>query len=164
MAYVIILAIVFFIWYYKDYHSFADGFVGVIIGSILGSLTWFIIGSIIGNFLPNEIMVDETKIYALKDSSETNGAVFLASGYSDEKLVYRYIIMTDKGKQIKTISTSKAYIEEIKDGEPVVKKYSYKHKQGYLWFATNFFNWFKDYTVFYVPEGTVTNDFNIDLE
>lgn len=164
MVYVIILAVVFFIIEYRDTGFVSEGFFGILKGAFFGLLVWLTIGSVIGYMLPSDITYEETKIYALKDSSETSGAIFLASGYSDEKLVYRYIVMTDKGKQIKTISAKNAYIEEIKDGEPVVRKYSYKLKKGQWWFATSSFNFLKNYAVFYVPEGTVTGDFNVNLE
>lgn len=120
------------------------------------------LGGLIGYFLPTIEIVKEQKICALNDTSEIEGQRFLFSGYIDKDLVFRYITNTNKGKHIKEIKgTENVYINEG-DYVPAVRIVSYEFvKKWYCLFAYPPFD--VEY-IFFVPENTVTNEYNIDLQ
>jgi hypothetical protein len=137
------------------------GFVNVLTGFMFGVLLLFTLGSLVGDFLPQVEEYKEQEIYALNDSSSTEGSKFLFSGHIDEKLVFRYVIETDKGKHIEEIKgIDKVYIKEG-NYSPVLRIYSYDLKEDWhYWVAIPSFD---KYYVFYVPENTVTDEYNINL-
>lgn len=142
------------------------GFViGSIMGFCLGVLTWVSIGSIIGNFIPSEWKISSTtNLIALNDSSQINGSFFLGCGTIGEDTVYKYIVNTDKGKQIREINTDNndVYIKEY-NGTPKIEINTWEFKnEKYYWFASPI--WKDDEVIFYIPEGSVTNNFSIDLK
>lgn len=169
MAYIIICVVIAFIIGYMDYNDFEDGILGAFVGLAIGGILFFFVGGWIGNELPQKEIVTEQQIYALNDSTSTEGRKYLFSGYIDEDLVYRYVASNDKGK----------YIEEIKDDDdtynpiyikegnytPALKHFSYKLEKDWhkLFAHADFKNTKDECYIFYVPEGTVTNEYNINL-
>lgn len=135
------------------------GFVGFLIGIIV----WFLIGWI-GFFLPYNETVTTQEICALNDSSEVEGQKFLFSGYIEENLVYRYVVESDKGKHIEECKVEDAYIKDIESKKPYVEYHSYEFKS--YWFYLFAIDWkaLENYSVFYVPDGTITSEYNVDLQ
>lgn len=167
MVYVIICVIIGFLIGLSDCGTFFDGIDIAFFGAVIGSLIWLSVGGIVGLFLPIKEDVTEQKIYALNDSSSIEGSNFLFLGNVDEKLQYRYVIKTDKGKCIKEVAASEAYITE-KEGQPVVRKHTAAlRKKWYYSFASDVlviaFK-YKSYTEFVVPPDTVTDEYNVDLQ
>ena len=161
MLIIIIFAVLMFIWGYSQYGFFFDGLLYSIAGLFVGFIFYFFIGGIIGVNLPLNEICEEQKIYALNDSSSIEGQNYLFSGYVDEELVYRYVIDTDKGKYIEEIDAYNAYINEG-NYNPMVKHYSYEfEKKWHKLFAHTLF--VSDYYEFYVPENTITTEYNVDL-
>lgn len=163
MLYVILGVIIGVIYGFKD-----EDIVGAILlgiaGFTFGLVAWFIIG-LVGIALPTVESVETQEIYALNDSSELEGQKFLFSGYIEENLVYRYVVESDKGKHIEECSVNDAYIKDIKSDSPYVEFHTYEFKHG--WFGLFAMNWkslCESYYVFYVPNGTVTNEYNVDLK
>lgn len=75
---------------------------GIILGIIAGLITYALIGGLIGTMVPRkEVITEEQKIYALNDSSSIT---YIYRGYMNEKLVYRYVIETDKGKHVEKVA------------------------------------------------------------
>ena len=169
MIYIVLgIVIGLLVWgvYNIIYHTggIIDLISNILLGGVSGFAIWLTIGSLIGIFLPTtDIVTEEQEIYALNDSSTIKGKNFLFSGYIDEKFVCRYIVNTDKGKSIEEIDTddNKFYIEEG-NYKPKVVKYSIGFKSN--WHYLFAFPMFHDYYKFFVPEGTVTNTYNIDLQ
>lgn len=168
MLWIIVFTIVLVIIINCDSYTLSNyitgSLLGILVGGFFGALCWVIIGGLIGAFLPTEeYVVSETKLCALKDSAEMEGRYFLLSGYCDEDLVYRYVVETERGKQIKELNvTNNVYLKEG-DYEPTIITYGHKlkHKWHYLFAGPPDSN----YTVFMVPEGTVLSDeYEIDLE
>lgn len=162
MLFIIILVILGFIVMYSGGESFSDGLLGALIGFLTGLLLMFTIGQIIGLMLPKEENITKENIYALNSSDSTEGASFIFSGYVDENFIYRYVIETDKGKHVEEIDADKVYIVEG-NYEPIMEihKTVFKYKWMYL-FAYHGSE--KDYVKFYVPSGTVTTEYSVNLE
>ena len=133
-------------------------------GFIIGIFIWMTVGSIIGVTLPTIDKVEKYELCALNDNNSIQGKKYLFSGKINENLVYRYVINTEKGKHIEEEKIDNAYIKEG-NYKPIVKKHVRDFKKDwYYLFAWSSFLDSDDYTEFYVPENTVTNEYNIDLK
>ena len=99
-------------------------------------------------------------IVALKDNPDVTGSFFLFSGYEEEELYYYYAEETELGIKTKKVNADDVYI--IYDNEPRIEEYyakKFKHWWHYIYaFPSDY------YYKIYVPDGTVTTDFEIDLE
>lgn len=106
-------------------------------------------------------MISDTKIVALKDNQNISGELYIMGGYVNEDLYYYYAIETELGYEIEKISANNVYIKYT-DGETHIERYEGKfaNKSTNLWA----FPMCKDRYIIYCPEGTVTNEFNVDLE
>ena len=161
MIYIIIGIIVFAIVFYSWSQDWIDAILGVLLGAFLGIIAWLLFGSIIGGFLPEKEVVEEKPLYALTDATSTYGEKFLFSGYIDEKLTYRYIIETERGKHIEETSANKVYVNEG-DYEPHVKIYHTEFAEDWYYLFAGHFE--TTYYEFYVPENTLTHNYQVDLE
>lgn len=149
---------------YDEYYEVSGCILGGIFGLVVGSVIWFIVG-IFGCFLPTTDTFERKEIYALNDSSKLEGQKYLFSGYIEENLVYRYVEETNRGKHVEEVDMDCGYIKDIdSDSSPYVEIYSskFKHKWYFLFFMD--WNVSQGYSVFYVPEGTVTNEYDVDLQ
>ena len=163
MIYLIIGVIAFTIWFYFMTESFGDALLGSIIGLFAGTLACLIIGTVIGGFLPVKEVVEEKPLYALTDTTSIQGSKYLFSGYIEDKLTYRYIIDTERGKHLEEINTTNVYINEG-DYDPHVKIYNTElAKDWYYWFANNLV-YDTTYYEFYVPKNTLIHNYQVDLE
>lgn len=141
-----------------------DDFIGGFFGAIVGLILYGIAGLFIGCALPTTEYADTQNIVALNDSSKIEGTQYLFSGYIDEEMVYRYVIEADKGKHIEECKADSGYLKEGVTNNPYVEIHTYKFKHDwYYWFAINVKS-AENYNVFYVPSGTVTNEYNVDLQ
>lgn len=100
------------------------------------------------------IIAESTPIYAIQDEI---GESFLQRSNTD----YLYITKTDEGLKVNKINVQNCYINFTED-IPKMEKYD-----GYFKFKP--FNWIflPAYTpkyYFFIPEGSVTNEYNIDLK
>ena len=105
--------------------------------------------------------VSDTKIVALKDDQNVNGSFYIMGGYVDEDLYYYYATETEFGYKTEKISSDNAYIKYT-DGETYIEKYvgRFTNTNTNLWAFPICSNRY----IIYCPEGTVTNEFNVDLE
>lgn len=132
-----------------------------LIGFGLGFIFCAIFGSLIGLCFPTKTVIETNQIYALSDSSGVESNFYLLHGYVDEELVIRYISNGEYGKKIYEIDTDNAYINEGKDNPYVeIHHTGFKHD----WMNLFAICWEKDMYVFYVPQGSVKNEYEIDLE
>lgn len=106
-------------------------------------------------------IVSDTKIIALKDNQNVNGSFYIMGGYVDEDLYYYYATETEFGYKTEKIKADNAYIKYT-DGETHIERYEGEFASGsaYLWGACIC----SDRYIIYCPEGTVTNEFDVDLE
>ena len=105
-------------------------------------------------------MVSDKKIIALKDNQNVSGNIYLMGGYVDEDLYYYYSTETELGYKVEKIEADNVYIKYT-NGEAHIERYEGKfiNKMLYI-FGLPYY----DRYVIYCPEGTVANEFNVDLE
>lgn len=106
-------------------------------------------------------MVSDTKIIALKDNQNVNGKFYIMGGYVDEDLYYYYATETDFGYKTEKVKSENAYIKYT-NGDTHIEKYEpeFVNEFAYLFgFPMQFSR-----HIIYCPEGTVTNEFRVDLE
>lgn len=130
-----------------------------IIGSLFGLLIFYI-GSV-ACFQPVEKakLTDTKEIYALADNSYLSGHGGFIYVTVTEEDKYSYMIVNEDGSYSKeSVESENVRIKEIDDETPVLQEYTYESKNKF-WSA-----WTEEYYVFVVPKGTVTHEFNVDLE
>lgn len=106
-------------------------------------------------------LVNTTNIIALKDNAGVSGSFFLGSGYIDDDLYYYYAAETERGYKVNKLRADNCYTQ-YSDDAPRIEEYE----------ATGFKRWYHyiyaipsdSYYVVYIPEGSITNVFEIDLE
>ena len=142
-----------------DYGDYVlDGLIGLGMGMVLN----LFLGGLIGLYLPKQTIIEEIKIIALTDNNSIEGQKYLFSGYINEKYIYRYVIETECGKQVKELDNSEnVYIQYDNENPRIAYEYS-DFKYGWLWlFGVDLTEPKK---IIYVPEGTITETYEIDLE
>lgn len=109
----------------------------------------------------NYNMVSDTKIIALKDNQNVSGNFYIMGGYIDEDLYYYYATETEFGYKTEKVKANNAYIKYT-DGETHIERYvgEFANDTSNLWG----FPMYDDRYVIYCPDGTVTNEFIVDLE
>lgn len=143
----------------------------VVTGGIFGlfGLLLFLLGGTlavaVGDILPDNAKIfektGEQYIVALKDSQNVNGKMFILGGNVNADLYYYYAKETDYGLKTSKKEASQCYVVYT-DEQPKIETYSVMEFNR--WYYYIFAIPMDDYYVFYVPEGTVTTEFNIDLE
>lgn len=158
---VIICGCIFFEW---------DSIGEKIANSVLTLITSFAISVLVAIFINiiitpfSEIeysVISDTKIIALKDNQNISGSFYLLGGYADEDLYYYYAIETEFGYTTEKIKAENVYIKYTND-EPHIEEHqgSFANKKNNLWAFPLCSNKY----IIYCPNGTVTHEFNIDLE
>lgn len=151
---------------------FWDGFVDIVTGLFLSALLtaaftgFFIVVCLcIGSFLHEDSMViektQETPIIALKDNQNISGHFYLMGGYVNEDLYYYYAKETERGYKTEKVKADLCYIVYTEES-PRIEQYTatgFKHWWTYIYAFPNY----ASYTI-YVPSGTVTTEYAIDLE
>lgn len=165
LATVIVVSLISFISlsiYWKmidlDEIGMSIGF-GVIAGVITALLVLIYAFSADGESYKSETY----EISAIKDNSNVSGRSYLGTGYVNESQYYFYILETEKGKKMNKVHIGDAYLNEG-DYTPYVDVYDYKYKSKFAqWLYGK--NKYDDYEfVFFIPEDTVTTEFNVDME
>lgn len=105
--------------------------------------------------------VSDIPITALKDNLNVNGNFYLMSGYINEDLYYYYVTETELGYKTEKIEADNAFIKYVNE-EPYIEKYEgeFTKSINYIWG----FPVCDDRYIIYCPEGTVTNEFKVNLE
>lgn len=164
-----ILVVIFSIWFIKFLHDDDCSFVGGFFFWLFMTFLVFIFSvAMIGFCSSVSVIFPQTcekssteRIIALNDSTGVNGrAGFLGSRYIEDELYYYYMTDTKEGFQAKKIKAEDAYVRY--SDEPIVETYT----------ATNFKNkllWLialpiKSFHIVYIPEGSIIENYRIDLE
>lgn len=134
-----------------------------IVASLLCGVLTLIVAAIVGTCIPSsEIVYEETvrPIVALEDNMASNGTFFLGTGTVKDSIHYYYMIETERGYKIQDIAASNAYIKYDTNPRIVIENgCGFKHWYNNIWaFPVR-----THYTI-YVPEGTILNNYNIDLK
>lgn len=119
----------------------------------------------ISSFLHEDSMfiekTQETPIIALKDNQNISGHFYLMGGYVNEDLYYYYAKETERGYKTEKVKADLCYIVYTEES-PRIEQYTatgFKHWWTYIYAFPNY----ASYTI-YVPSGTVTTEYAIDLE
>lgn len=106
-------------------------------------------------------IISDTKIIALKDNQNISGSFYIMGGYVDEDLYYYYATETEFGYKVEKLKANNAYIKYT-DGETHIEKYEGEFSND----IANLFGapMYEYRYIIYCPEGTVTNEFSVDLE
>ena len=140
-------------------------------------IAFIVLGAVVGVFFASPfIEIAETgpkipkeepysiELVALKDNSSVNGNFFLGTGTIDEDQYYFYLTKTAKGiQQRKLKNTSDVYLNyaESTDTPRIVVQKSRCANPIIDFLALG--PTFTEYYI-YVPEGSITNEFSVDLE
>lgn len=134
----------------------------------------------------SEIKVNSsTEIVALADSSEISGKHFLGSGSIGENDYYVYYVETEHGFKREKSHASSVYLKYIPNNEtPHIDKYSHitqkvlVKKPENAWLSLVWYLCYKNtdvgdvlekttsssHTIIYIPEGTIQENYILDLE
>lgn len=148
-------------WFFETIVGHVLGDIGkLLVGFAAGCIVLLISSGIIyASTFDYTTAESEQAIYALSDNTEASGSFFLGSGYVGSDLSYFYVIETDKGKHVESVTREHAFVNY---GEtPSVEQIEYDFSERAM-YAIGVPMKHADY-VFTVPEGTITNSFQIDL-
>lgn len=95
-------------------------------------------------------------IVALNDNSMIHGKFYLRRGYIDEETYYQYLMKWNGGYKLNKIKASSATVYESDDNYRVEW---YEGKRSWLWFSDT-----TKIQKVYIPEGSIQESFNVDLE
>lgn len=125
-------------------------------------MTCLAFSSIIGeNLSTNYTLTSSSPIVALKDDKITRGHFFLGCGGVDGDLRYYYAEDSSRGYKVKSIDIDNCYIL-FDDDHPRIERYdvtSFNKKRHYI-YAMPYGYYYK----LYVPHGSITTEFKVDLE
>lgn len=136
---------------------------------LIGLLSFGLIGNGIAELTNAEyeiVAISEEPLIAFQDDHQIKGKFFLGCGTVEETEYYYYISRKeDKGYQVQKESTSNCYLDFIEEDG----KYQTPHRVVYEKQWTNpvvrfFVPIFTGWTTYYVPEGSIINDYNVDLQ
>lgn len=165
IGFVVAVAIIIYIWC-DDWNDLGDkigGSVLALLASFLISLIICLVASLITSYCAEleYNVASDTKIVALKDNQNISGSFYIMGGYVDEDLYYYYAIETEFGYKTEKIKADNVYIKYT-DGEPHIERYDAEFANDglYLWGVCISDNRY----IIHCLEGTITNEFDIDLE
>jgi hypothetical protein len=107
--------------------------------------------------------VESVEVISLNDNSNTEGTFFLGSGSVNEELVYYYAYESDKGITVGEIDADEVYINYT-DKQPRLEKYQTKFKSEFLNWSFAYLGEDSCYYKLYIPEGSIIEEYTIDLE
>ena len=166
---VLICAAVGFLWLYLESDLwFSEGMAGAVVGAIMGVIIAFLIGGLIANKIP--LPPERHTMVNIADNTEIHGTFFLFSGSIDEEPVYAWYEKTGPNTyKRRSVSSDNAEVHYLTNDEaPYYEINRFKYEEGFL--KTWYFNLSsgKPYTGedydFYVPKGTITNDYKLDAQ
>ena len=144
--------------------DFCDFLLGILLTILVFVIAAFVVG-VISDCMPESTMnIERTAIQpiiALKDGKGMTGRFFLYSGYVKENLYYYYACETEKGYKVEKVSAENSYIVYTEE-TPRIEKYeaqSFKEPSSWIYAIPLY-----KYNVLYVPDGTITTEYNINLE
>lgn len=167
----IILAILSFVCAYgivnEGFSGYWLGFIDWLMLIFLGALGVLLSAGIVVllSFIPEtEPKFKETiEITALKDNSELHGSFYLGSGSIDEETYYYFMTETNKGKKMDKVSTKDAYLNEGETENTYIEVYDLVFTNSIAKFLFGESSGYDEY-IFYIPENSVTTEFNVDME
>ena len=136
--------------------------ISIVASLLCGGLT-LIVTALIGTAISsNEIIYEETAtpIVALEDNAASRGQFFLGTGANKSDIYYYYMIDTERGYVMKNVKACDAYIKYDTNPRIVIESgRGFNHWYNYIWAIPVSARY-----IIYVPEGTILNNYNIDLK
>lgn len=105
-------------------------------------------------------VVEDVDIYALQDNIATEGSFFLGSGHVDGELKYFYVEKTDIGYTVKHVDADQTYIKYTSD-RCHIERYTYTYNN---WLVNLIAVPLTDRYIIYIPEGSIVNNYTVDLK
>ena len=139
--------------------------VPIILVAILGACLGLLIALLIGVLTPEDANImdlsEAKEIVALKDNNAVGGQFFLGTGRIGSHPCYYYVSEDEHGLRMQHIDANNTYII-YSDENPRVERYESVgfNRRLLSWLAIPAYS----YYVVYVPEGTITSEYTIDLE
>lgn len=106
-------------------------------------------------------------LVVMKDTSKKQVDSFLFLSSTEEEYIYRYIINTDRGKQVNELTNQdeEIYIEEGYEDAKLLHKIKYPKSFKLInYFTFEMLVNSYDYYVFQVPKDTITKEYMVNLK
>ncbi len=140
----------------------------IFIGILIEECGSFFSGGILYQFKGNtEEYHTSWNITAMQDNFNTHGKFYIRSGYIETDLYYYYFYSTKNGLRSSYIPAKKTYLNYT-TGTPHIERYARRWNKSWIKWFTHFDA--QDYVIndvyykAYVPEGSVEQSFNVDLQ
>lgn len=95
-------------------------------------------------------------IVAMNDSNQTNGRFYARRGYIEENLYYQYMTKVGSGYKAGKVKADSTILYYTDDDFRVER---YKKTRNWLWFEQEAY-----YYKIYIPEGSITDEYSVDLQ
>lgn len=188
---IVIGAILFFVAFITGKENYYDAFwllKPIFLMSILCIFLSLLIPPYESGYSDKETLYSTLEIECLNDNLDTEGSIrgfyFITTGYENTEQYYYYMYKTDKGLKTSKLKASDTYVNIItNDEKPRIEQYVYKSeiKDDEISAFANLFTWYgfgipapkpnyeepkvkTAYYKLYVPEGSITSSYTIDLE
>lgn len=160
LSIIITIILTILLYNYLGEETIICGSISLFCGGVIGFVLGFVVSAILSgcHIFPLEHDITTTPIYALKDDESIKGTRYIIRSTTTLK----YVVNTDNGKHICQADIKECYINEDSE-EPYVEYIQERYK--YKWMSKVLFDlWGEKKYVFHVPSGTVTDEYDIDLE
>lgn len=140
-----------------------------LMGTFLGLALAILAGAIGTAFIPTqEVKISETQIYSVVDRTKSDGHFVLGSGYVNSDLCVYYVVETGEGRKIESAKRANVVIVESNAEEPKAVVTGQRYKSSWGWLKIFFLDvngiFTGDKVTLTVPEGTVTQEYTVDLQ
>ena len=159
-------AIVYSIYQWADgYFDFGEAVLNAFLITALIFMV-IVLVSMVSSYICDDIcdkewyVSEDTNIYALQDNVSAQGRFFLGSGHVDGKLKYFYVEETELGYAVRNVGADNTYIRYT-NGECHMETLSYEFTNDFVRLiavpvGVRY--------VFYIPEGSIVQNYTIDLQ
>lgn len=165
----VIVSIGMTIWAFVYTRRYREIIVWILVPLVAaGAALLAIIGLGISNLMAydvadTELQLDNTYgLYALNDNTEASGSFFLGNGYVDSKPVYYVMLKTERGYEMRTYNIAETILIYT-ENEPRVEHYNEYFTNPMVRFFCGDNSMYVMYKI-YVPEGSIIQNYMVDLE
>ena len=140
----------------------------IILGILIEFVGSFLTGDVLYHFKENtEEYSTSWNITAMQDNLNTHGKFYFRRGYIETELYYYYVYSTKNGLKSGYIPANKTYLNYTTD-KPHIERYTRRWNKSWIkWFTCFDAQDYAGNDVYYkayVPEGSVEQSFNINLQ
>lgn len=163
---VMLIAVFIVIRLKNDYFfSWADKLGAIIIQGFIGAFVSFIISTIVGVIIYSNYShftkIEEKQIIALSDSYGANGSFFLGSGRLENSMKYIYVTKNNEEMNMQTVDVDEVSL--IYSNDKKAEKYQTQLSEKMeFWFGSELAR--EEKYKIYIPEGSIKQEFNVDLK